>query len=241
VTGQKLVPDSAPLGAVPSRPYSSDSLLCVSLPPSPLISLSLSLFLSLSLPFSAENARGVARRGPDKGAHHVHPSCAPAVSLFAGLKASRGGGEVTRTSRRTKSTNFGHRLLAWRVCAAAARSMTAEIRRSRPTRINFARAIRSDFYDVNLQGGFAERGGAPARNPIQLSGALFSGSWLFFAEARSESALAGANLRPYFYVSGLTLPPPRALSARTSALSIPPRPVDRFERSPRAALDVTRS
>jgi hypothetical protein len=45
-------PDSAPLVcATPGD--SSDSLLCVSLPPSP----------SPSLPFSAEKARGEARRG----------------------------------------------------------------------------------------------------------------------------------------------------------------------------------
>lgn len=95
--------------------------------------------LSLFLPLSPEAARSEARRWSDKGARHVHPSCTGRLFI---PEVKSVAAEAVWTSRRTKSTNFGHRLLARcaRVAAAprhAARSMMGEIRRPRPTSINF--------------------------------------------------------------------------------------------------------
>jgi len=120
-----------------------------------LLRFSLSFSLSYSLPPSPEAARhrSEARRWFDKGARHVHPSCTGRLFI---PEVKSVAAEAVWTSRRTKSrrTNFGHRLLVRYIRVAtvprrAARSMTKEIRRSRPTSINFASAIRSDFYDVN--------------------------------------------------------------------------------------------
>lgn len=114
------VPDSASLNR---RPFST-ILFYVSLS-------SLSSCLSSPLPLSPEAARhrNEARRWSDKGARHVHPSCTGRLFI---PEVKSVAAEAVWTSRRTKSTNFGHRLLARYIRVATAPRRAIDDERDTP-------------------------------------------------------------------------------------------------------------
>lgn len=84
---------------------------------------------SLSLSFSPKDAHdiGVERsagwRRSDKGPRHIHPSCTGRL-FIPGVKSV--AAEAVWTSRCTKSTNFGHRLLAQCIRAATAAAASCD-------------------------------------------------------------------------------------------------------------------
>lgn len=162
--------DRVSLGVVPSLRQFSLSLSSFFLP----------LSFSSALPLSPETARSDARHWSDKGARHVHPSCTSRLFI---PEVKSVAAETVWTSRRTKSTNFGHRLLARciRVVGAPRRAAPRAIDDGRdtpfsPDEYKF-RERQSDRTFTTL---IRRRLETPARNPIQLSGTLFSGSRFSF-------------------------------------------------------------